>query len=740
MATPLLQKARQQKMIYFGAIVALFTLSLIHREFVVKAQAVKLQLRETVRGEVELTSSAVRLLLTGSRGLAVTMLWYSAIEKQKRNEWHELELLVKSITKLQPYFVTPWLFQSWNISFNVAVECDRPRDKYYYISRGLELLAEGERRNSGVGEDDASNDPERIVFPGNPELRHFVGFFYQLKIGNSDERLTMRSLLEMSCIDPLERNPENFWTRDERGNRQVDMKKLELFAQKYPRLVRRLQEQLGYSNPQRMVRFLEDNQNIPNRFKPVEAKQIQITESELKEPRAQFPILPPFEKRDEDWPNPILRDMTPKSLDVFLVCKAWYEFAQKPLPPPQPFPKQHQVEYDKLRYRVPKQMVIQLFRQYPPRAQVYIAETLHSEGFFDADGWDATAWFQEWTNQNRTSDTRFVFGTDLKYHGQDAWEKSYLAFKDYGKKNGIYLSPTEVIELTNRARRIRAQPGFPMGLPEPIKPEWRGSEVDKVFGVSLDASLDAHIRLYFSTYYNGLSNFDAFIDQAEGEADGITNAARKQLFACEREMKGKLTPELFRRFDHAFGLYVHACFKYPRFAQVTSMMEDICDLELRQLFEHQRLHRTLFQKAAIEAGRLHLSPCISVTGGLGEPFKKLLMDKFEKDDLIKIFPFRNRFGILDRVRYYNGPPGEFEKGKSQFPAKELKEAFLFRWTQGAGLAWNQSVASAVTFPGQEYYLLTRETPFVERTIPFGWWPVITSGERELTRERLGLNR
>src|SRR5437660_4871327 len=179
MATPLLQKARQRKMIYFGAIVVLFTLSLVHREFVVKEQAIRLQLRETARGEVELTSSAVRLLLTGSRGLAVTMLWYNAIEKQKRGEYSELELLVKSITKLQPYFITPWLFQSWNIAFNVAVECDRPRDKYYYISRGLELAAEGERRNRGT-EDAGAADPNRIVFPGNPELRHFMGFIYQL--------------------------------------------------------------------------------------------------------------------------------------------------------------------------------------------------------------------------------------------------------------------------------------------------------------------------------------------------------------------------------------------------------------------------------------------------------------------------------------------------------------------------------------------------------------------------------
>ena len=158
-------------------------MSLIHRQIFLEPQAYRLQLREESRGEVELTSSAVRLMLTGSRGMAVTFLWYTAMDKQKRGEYHELELLVKSITKLQPYFITPWLYQSWNISFNVAVECDRPRDKYYYISRGLKLLAEGERRNRGAGKDSGNADPGRIVFPGNPEMRHYMGFFYQLKIG-----------------------------------------------------------------------------------------------------------------------------------------------------------------------------------------------------------------------------------------------------------------------------------------------------------------------------------------------------------------------------------------------------------------------------------------------------------------------------------------------------------------------------------------------------------------------------
>jgi hypothetical protein len=243
MAVSYQQQALVRKVVYMGLIVALFTVSLLHRRLVVKEQARKLLLLEVSKGEVKLTDSAVSLALTGSRGIAVTLLWSAAIEKQKRHEWNELDLYVSAITKLQPHFITPWLFQSWNLSFNVAVECDRPRDKYFYISRGLEVLAEGERRNNPAR---SADNPTPA--PGNPDMRQNLGFYYQLKIGNSDEKNAMRCLLEMSCIDPLERAPDGLWTDTERG-KKVKLDKFKDFCNRYPRLVRRLHEQLKLGSP-----------------------------------------------------------------------------------------------------------------------------------------------------------------------------------------------------------------------------------------------------------------------------------------------------------------------------------------------------------------------------------------------------------------------------------------------------------------------------------------------------------
>src|SRR5262249_18927134 len=220
------QQSLQRKLIYIGLIVVLFTGSWVFRKGVVEAQAEELSLREQNLGAVELTGSAIRLSLTGSRGFAVAILWMNAMEKQKKNQWDELELLVSSVTKLQPHFMTPWLFQSWNLSYNVAVKCDAIADQYFYIARGMELLADGERQNQN-----------------QPELRFAMGEYGQQKICQGDRKITLHSLFQMSSIRPELRDPNRFYRQDRDGRRAIDLEAFEKFCQENPRLVRRLREQ-----------------------------------------------------------------------------------------------------------------------------------------------------------------------------------------------------------------------------------------------------------------------------------------------------------------------------------------------------------------------------------------------------------------------------------------------------------------------------------------------------------------
>src|SRR4051812_20427608 len=114
MASPYQQQAFQRKLIYLGSIIVLFTGSWVWRHHVVEAQARPLGVLESSRGDVELSGKFLRLSLTGMRGLVTSALWMTALEQQKKNQWNSLEGTVRTLTKLQPHFVTPWIFQSWN--------------------------------------------------------------------------------------------------------------------------------------------------------------------------------------------------------------------------------------------------------------------------------------------------------------------------------------------------------------------------------------------------------------------------------------------------------------------------------------------------------------------------------------------------------------------------------------------------------------------------------------------------
>lgn len=681
------QKARQRKVIYLALILALFTGSLLHRRFVVERQAEDLQLREVSRGEVELTSSAVRLSLTGSRGLATTILWSAAIDKQARHEWNELELLVGSITKLQPYFITPWLFQSWNMAFNVAVESDRPRDKYYYVARGLELLAEGERRNQGTADDAVAGS--RPKFPGHPELRHHMGFTYQLKIGNSDEKQTMRSLLDLSMIDPLKRDPEKFWTTDKNGRRVVKLDELARFTQDHPRLVRRLRENLGYNTPEQIVGFLAANKDVPSRFK--RATSPDQRESELETPRRQFPILPPMAKRN--WPDPKSYNLTRETPDVFLIGRTWYQYAQEPLPPPNPDPgvaekeAEWQKKFDKLRYRGPKAMAIQIFRSYPSRAQVYIAETLEDEGWFDGDGWLVKDWFDQPGGEKR----EVRVGTEAKYHAGPAWQQGYEMYKEYGIENGLYLTAAEVADLERRAeparRALKMRPGDIPPLPSNLRAE-------------LGESYDAHVKLFWNRQYRSMTNYDAHLDQSEGERHPETVLARKLLSKAERLRKAN-DYQALEYYDEAWPQWVQALLRHPEFAKISSVQEDVYEPQLKYTRLNQEARKEKWQ----EWRWLNASQAA------------------------KVAAMRTVRGPLESVVYYDGPEAE------------ALRRFWFGLTYGAALAGRPGFAPPVPLPGQEKLALSGGTARgPDAQPPAGWRFLIEEDNIRTVRERLGMNR
>ena len=695
MANPFQNKSRQRKVVYFIAILVLFSVALVHRHRVIEPMANDLQLRETSRGEVELTSSAVRLLMTGSRGVATTFLWWAAIEKQKKHEWNEVELLVTSITKLQPNFVTPWLFQSWNLAFNVSVECDRPKDKYYYITRGLDLLAEGERRNQGRG-----------IYPGHPEIRQTLGVFYLRKLGLSDEKTTMRCLFDMSCIDPLLRNPKWFKTLDPQQRREVvNTREFARFCQTNPRLVRRLREGLNYATEREIIEFLDKNRDVPSRFEAPDWARLPATppdqrQSKLKDVTQQFPILPPTKEGLSTRPDEY--DLSNESLDVFLMARSWVEFSQEPLPPPTFDDKEIQeLVKNKRQYRLPKSMALILFRGYPARCQAYIAEEgLQEEGWFDEDGWVIRNWFDR--EADLGGDGEFRVGVERKYHSQPAWDKAANLYETYGRENDLLLTPEIIAELNRAAEPYRQKYNVPAGKPGDLRSDDQAALRD---------SWLAHQRLIWSPQNRAMTNFDHHYWAAQAERTRDCVVGRKLLHRTDILTKIDSSPEqAVETFEQAWPFWINVFLQNPKFANQPLVQEDTYEYLLKSLKLTQRQRTGVLRPVFEGIAQMAIWPHM--------PLDPLLTPS----DKQRIFPVRTARGVLEWIQVPKLPEEDLEKTR----------LFLAVWPAAAA-----GYPALLQSPPVWNQMLTR-TRFRSEPVPAGWAHLLDENNIEAVRQRMNL--
>jgi len=128
-------------------------------------------------GEVDPTGEAIKLATLGLRGVAANILWSKANNYKLTEDWTNYAATLQQISKLQPNYIAVWRYQAWNLSYNVSVEWDDYRDRYFWVIRGIDYLKEGIRYNQ---------DDTRLVYD--------VGWFVSHKIGLSDERKQYRRL------------------------------------------------------------------------------------------------------------------------------------------------------------------------------------------------------------------------------------------------------------------------------------------------------------------------------------------------------------------------------------------------------------------------------------------------------------------------------------------------------------------------------------------------------------------
>ncbi|REK09928.1 MAG: hypothetical protein DWQ37_17650 [Planctomycetota bacterium] len=135
------------------------------------------QLGQAQLGEIDPASETIRLATLGMRNIAANLLWEKANEYRKTEDWVNLSATLEQIARLQPNFVSVWVFQGWNLSYNISVEFDDYHDRYYWVIKGIDFLKEGTTYNKD-----------------EPRLLGKIGFTIAQKIGRADEHVQFREM------------------------------------------------------------------------------------------------------------------------------------------------------------------------------------------------------------------------------------------------------------------------------------------------------------------------------------------------------------------------------------------------------------------------------------------------------------------------------------------------------------------------------------------------------------------
>ena len=107
--------------------------------------------------------------LGGFRGLISNFLWIRANDLQQDDKFFEAAQLADWITKLEPTFTQVWLFQAWNMAYNISVKFKDFPDRWRWVERGIELL-----RDDGL-----RYNPNSLL------IYRELGWFFQHKMGQN---------------------------------------------------------------------------------------------------------------------------------------------------------------------------------------------------------------------------------------------------------------------------------------------------------------------------------------------------------------------------------------------------------------------------------------------------------------------------------------------------------------------------------------------------------------------------
>ncbi len=74
------------------------------------------------------------------RAAAVMYLWDRATRLQDAGQYAEANQWSQWISMLQPGFEQVWVFNAWNMAYNISVETHTPQDRWFWVNSGVSLL------------------------------------------------------------------------------------------------------------------------------------------------------------------------------------------------------------------------------------------------------------------------------------------------------------------------------------------------------------------------------------------------------------------------------------------------------------------------------------------------------------------------------------------------------------------------------------------------------------------------
>jgi len=107
--------------------------------------------------------------LGGFRGLISNYLWIRSNDLQLDDKFFEAAQLANWITDLEPHFAQVWVFEAWNMAFNISVKFKDFSDRWRWVNQGIQLLRDRALRYN----------------PDSPLLYQQLAWLYQFKMGQN---------------------------------------------------------------------------------------------------------------------------------------------------------------------------------------------------------------------------------------------------------------------------------------------------------------------------------------------------------------------------------------------------------------------------------------------------------------------------------------------------------------------------------------------------------------------------